>query len=165
MPRDVTAPVSPVFRTARLFFAGCVSGGVVATAFAIARDLGVPIRPERLLASLLSPPLPPASRLAAFAVFVAFAGLLAIAYGWAFRGLPGGASPGAGFALSFVHLIASGIAAGTAPLWHPHIPPMPQAGFFYAAAGPAGMLLFAAAHLAFGTLVGWLARWRRTVPR
>lgn len=163
MQRDVTPPVPPLFRTARLFFAGCVSGGVVATGFAIARDLGVPIRPERLLASLLSPPLPPASRLAAFAVFVAFAGLLAIAYGWAFRGLRRGASPGAGFALSLVHLIASGIATGTAPLWHPHIPPMAQPGFFYAAAGPAGMLLFAAAHLAFGTLVGWLARWRRTV--
>lgn len=83
----MTTPVPPVFRTARLFFAGCVSGGVVATGLAIARDLGVPIRPERLLASLLSPPLP-----------------------------------------------------------------------------PAGMLLFAAAHLAFGTLVGWLARPKRPVP-
>lgn len=81
MPRDLTPAMPALSTVARPFFAGCVSGGVVATAFVIARDLGVPIQPERLLASLLSPPLPPASRFAAFTVFVAFAGVLAMAYG------------------------------------------------------------------------------------
>lgn len=161
MQRSVTPAVPALHPALRLFFAGCAAGGVVATAFTIARDLGLPMEPERLLASLLSPPLPPASPLAGFAVFVAFAGVLAIAYGWGFRGMRGGASPAAGFALSLVHLIASGVVAGAAPLWHPHIPPMPRPGFFYAAAGPAGILLFVAAHLAFGTLVGWLARPKR----
>lgn len=159
MQPGVSADVR-TFRAARLFFSGCVAGGVLAALFSLARDLGVAIEPERLVASLLSPPLPPPGRFAAIGAFVALCGLLGLLYGWALRRFARRGGPAAGAAVAVVHLLVAGIAVGLAPLWHPHVPPLQPPGFFYAAAGASGLLLFVAAQLAFGAWLGWTARAR-----
>lgn len=164
MPADLT-PAPAAFPAVRAFFSGCAAGGVTSAAFGVARDFGVPIEAERLVASILSPPLPPPSRFAIIAVFVAFCGVLALGYAWAFRKILGTAGAGPGAALALVHVVASGVAAGTLGLWHPHVPPLPRPGFFYSGAGPAGMLLFVAGHIAYGALVGWMLEPRRVAPQ
>lgn len=156
--RTIQLPATYWF--ARLFFAGCVAGGLVAAAYSFARDFGVPIAAELLVAALLSPPFPPPSAFAAIAVFVAVSGMAALVYGLVFRKLSRGGSAAAGVALALVQMVVAGIAAGTTPLWHPHIPPLAPPGFFYASAGAAGILLFVAGHVAFGAIVGWTARTR-----
>ena len=143
----------------REYMAGVLGGIAMSAVMYFARLLGLNIRLELLIGTMLGLPPSPAAWAVGFCAHVVLAGFIGLLYGVAFEYVAQHrADWELGVAFSFVHLTVAGILVGVLPSIDPLFPGWFEPGPFLVNQGSSGMALFILAHLVYGAVVGSLDR-------
>lgn len=142
-------------RAGRAIVFGVLGAGAISLVSAVLRALGLPLRLELLLGSLVG--VAPGS--GAFAVglviHLVIGGLFGLLYGWLFERVWDHGGAGVGSVLAVLHAALIGMLVGLTPQFHPYVPEqIADPGPYFANAGIAGVVAFFAVHVVYGAIVG-----------
>ena len=142
-------------RVKRAIGYGVLGAAAISVVSAGLRSVGLPIRLELLLGTVLGLYPSTAAFLVGLAMHLAIGGAFGLLYGWLFETVWNHGGAGAGMILGVLHAALIGMAVGLTPQFHPMVPQsIPDPGPFFANVGTLGVITFFGAHILYGAIVG-----------
>lgn len=134
---------------------GVLGAAAISVVSAGMRTVGVPIRLELLLGTLLGIQPGASAFVVGLAMHLAIGGAFGLLYGWLFETVWDHGGAGVGMILGVVHASLIGMAVGLTPQFHPMVPELiADPGPFFANVGTLGVMTFFGAHIVYGAIVG-----------
>lgn len=151
--------------TSKAFLAGVVGGAVMSALMAMARLMGMPVKLELMLGTMIGLAPGTTTWIIGFLMHLMISGLIALAYGAGFENVTHRADWKVGAAFSILHILIGGVFMGMVPMMHPLVPEqMPAPGAFMSNQGAIGVAAFVMLHVIYGAIVGALYGTVRHAP-
>lgn len=146
----------------KAFSAGVVGGAVMSAIMFVARMMGMDVKLELLLGTMVLEP-GTTAWIVGLVMHLIISAMIALAYAWAFENVLNRSGWQAGMMVSVVHILIAGVFMGAIlPAMHPLVPEqMAGPGWFMANLGLLGVAAFVMLHVIFGAIVGSMYPVRR----
>ena len=124
----------------KAFWAGVVGGAAMSAIMVMARLMGMPVKLELMLGTMIGLAPGPAARIVGFLMHLVISGLIALLYAVVFEKVTHRADWKIGAAFSIIHTLIGGMAMGMVPAMHPLVAEqLPAPGAFMANLGAMGV--------------------------
>lgn len=142
-------------RIGKALLFGLIGAAGMSVVAAMLRAVGIPIRIELILGTLLGVEPGTNAFLLGLALHLATGAAFGALYGWLFETVWDHGGAGTGMILAVLHSSLIGIGIGLTPQFHPMVPErIADPGPYFANVGVLGVVAFFGLHMIYGAIVG-----------